>query len=266
MASDWIKFEHTTPDKPEVVEMASALHMDQDAVVGKLLRIWIWADQNSISGTTKGITDAFIDRLTCKRGFASAMRAVGWMTGEGNQITFSNFQRNNGASAKARAMENRKKAALRKSEKCPENVPVSSGQIEGQKWGPEKRREEKSINTNTAPTAPADAAASVPVAPPAPVPRERNPLFDALAEAEGSKTAELTKPAARAIAVALAQIKQVCPELKAEEIHRRAENYRASMPGTLLTATALAKHWSRMDDPPLRFAGGRPELGGALMR
>ena len=38
MAGDWIKVEHTTPDKPEVVKLADMIGIDQDAVVGKLLR------------------------------------------------------------------------------------------------------------------------------------------------------------------------------------------------------------------------------------
>lgn len=141
MAGDWIKFEHTTPDKPEVVRMAASLHLSQDAVVGKLLRVWIWADQNSVAGTALGITDAFIDRLTGKRGFSTAMRDAGWLSGDDGGLVFSNFERNNGASAKARAMDNRKKASQRQREKRPDNVPMPSGQIPG----PEKRREEKSI-------------------------------------------------------------------------------------------------------------------------
>ena len=63
MAGDWIKVEHTTPDKPEVVKLAGILGIDQDAVVGKLLRLWIWADQQSVSGNAITVTNSFLDRL-----------------------------------------------------------------------------------------------------------------------------------------------------------------------------------------------------------
>ena len=76
MAGDWIKTEHTLPDKPEIIRMAAMLDIDQDAVTGKLLRIWIWADQNSVSGEGIPVTCAFLDRLVDCKGFSAAMGAV----------------------------------------------------------------------------------------------------------------------------------------------------------------------------------------------
>jgi hypothetical protein len=72
MAGDWIKVELTTPDKPEVVVMATLPEIDQDAVVGKLFRLWAWAYQNSIDGEGVMVTKSFIDRLTNYEGFARA--------------------------------------------------------------------------------------------------------------------------------------------------------------------------------------------------
>ena len=138
MAGDWIKIEHTTPDKPEVVGIAARLKIDQDAVAGKLLRIWIWADQNSVDGNAMGVTESFLDRLTGRRGFAAAMRHVGWLSGDDGTLTFPGFLRHNGASAKARADTNRRVAKHRK-----RNTNVTPEPL--QKPLPEKRREEKSI-------------------------------------------------------------------------------------------------------------------------
>jgi hypothetical protein len=42
MAGDWIKFELTTLDKPEVCQIADLADIDPDAVVGKLMRVWGW--------------------------------------------------------------------------------------------------------------------------------------------------------------------------------------------------------------------------------
>jgi hypothetical protein len=39
MAGNWIKFDTSTSDKPEVWAIAESLGIDPDAVVGKLLRV-----------------------------------------------------------------------------------------------------------------------------------------------------------------------------------------------------------------------------------
>lgn len=140
MAGDWIKMEHTTPDKPEVVGIAARLKIEQDSVTGKLSRIWIWADQNSVDGSAVGITEAFIDALTRKRGFAAAMRVVGWLEGDDGALSFPGFLRHNGTSAKVRAETNRRVAKHRKGK---QNVTQESLQ----KPLPEKRREEESTLT-----------------------------------------------------------------------------------------------------------------------
>jgi hypothetical protein len=155
MAGDWIKIEDTLSDKPEVIRMATDLHLDPDAVVGKLVRLWIWADQHSVTGSDMTITEAWLNlKVNCKK-FAAAMRHAGWLTGTDGALTFPNFDRHNGKTAKTRAMENRKKAAQRERDKhpnpIPANVPLPSGQNTGhhrdQTGGPEKRREENIQNT-----------------------------------------------------------------------------------------------------------------------
>lgn len=83
--------------------------------------------------------------------------------------------------------------------------------------------------------------------------RARNPLFDALATATGTKDlSQLTRNAAKAIGVALADILDVCPDLTVDEIERRANAYRRRWPDPRnLSAQALAKHWASV-------GGGEP--------
>jgi hypothetical protein len=80
--------------------------------------------------------------------------------------------------------------------------------------------------------------------------RERDQLFDALATACGSNPAEMTHAAARACGVALAEIRQVSPDLTPDEIARRADNYRRHFTGAALTPSALAKHWAHCAKKP----------------
>lgn len=130
----WIKIETTTPDKPEVVAMAARLRMsDPDTVVGKLVRLWAWADANSVDGHEISITRAFVDRLTACKGFAAAMESVGWLEGADMLLSFPGFSRHNGDSAKKRAGEARKKQNQRggKKDKPGKNVPEPAGQTGG---------------------------------------------------------------------------------------------------------------------------------------
>ncbi len=106
--TNWIKFETTTPDKPEVAIIADTLKIDPDEAVGKLLRIWIWADANCADGEPIAVPDSFIDRLARKRGFARAMRKAGWLAVTQGALHFPNFQRHNGVTAKARAVTARR--------------------------------------------------------------------------------------------------------------------------------------------------------------
>lgn len=140
MAGDWIKVEQTTPDKPEVVKMASILGIDQDAVVGKLIRLWVWADQNSVNGNDVSVTDSFLDRITFCSGFSVALRNVGWLNGKNSCLMLPNFDRHNGQTAKNRAITNRRVANHRNKRNDESVTDVTDEAL--QKSLPEKRREE----------------------------------------------------------------------------------------------------------------------------
>lgn len=149
MAGDWIKVEHATPDKPEVVKLADMLGIDQDAVVGKLLRLWIWADQQSVSGNAITVTNSFLDRLVFCPGFAVGLVKVGWLNGRNGLLSIPNFDRHNGQTAKNRANTNRRVANHRKGVNAKIVTDVTHEPL--QKPLPEKRREENNtIGENTA--------------------------------------------------------------------------------------------------------------------
>lgn len=148
--SPWIKIEHTTPDKPEVVTIATTLGIDPDAVVGKLVRLWIWADQNCCTGNNVRVTAAFLDRITYQPGFAAALREAGWLTGEDGNLVFMGFDRHNGTSSKARAETNRR-VARHRNKKAVTNV--TEGVL--QKPLPEEEEEEEVSERENSAGAPA---------------------------------------------------------------------------------------------------------------
>lgn len=151
LAGDWIKLDHTTPDKPEVIQLAQLLGFeDHDLAFAKCVRLWIWADQQSVDGNELCVTDSFVDRYTRVAGFAAALRKVGWLEGRDGRLSIPNFSRHNGQSAKTRA--NTAKRVQKSRDKC--NAPRVTQAL------PEKSREEKR-NLSAAARAAADADRSL---------------------------------------------------------------------------------------------------------
>ena len=140
MAGDWIKFEKTTIDKPEVFQIASMLEIDPDAVVGKLIRVWNWFDDQSRDGHADVTVMSLLDRVTGVTGFVNAMQCVGWMVIEGDSMLIPNFARHNGGTAKNRALAKNRKEKQRSN---VTDLSRSQRDISVTKTRPEKRREEK---------------------------------------------------------------------------------------------------------------------------
>ena len=139
MAGDWIKVQKDTPDKPEVLAMAARLNLDQDAVVGKLLRIWSWFDTHTIDGNAESVTFALLDRLAGVTGFAEQMMFVGWLEQNGSILSLPNFTIHNGNTAKTRAQGKNRQEKSRNNA----NSNANSNAESVTKASPEKRREEK---------------------------------------------------------------------------------------------------------------------------
>ncbi len=165
MAGDWIKMRVDLIDDPAVAGIAIRLDLDEYSVVGRLHKLWSWADRHTTTGVVT-ITARWIDKhLECS-GFAEAMVAVGWLDMDANNgtVSFPNFDRHNGASAKTRcdAAARKRASRVKQSPASPVNVPKESPPTRpdvtescdsvtkscDQNVTIEKRREEKSIQTN----------------------------------------------------------------------------------------------------------------------
>jgi len=104
MAGDWIKFELATMDKPEVCQISDLADIDQDAVVGKLMRVWAWFDQQTEKGNAPSVSKKLLDRSVGVIGFCDHMKAVGWMAESDGVISLPHFDRHNGKTGKNRAL------------------------------------------------------------------------------------------------------------------------------------------------------------------
>lgn len=153
MSGSWLKIELTTPDKPEVLQMAETLQIDVDAVFGKLFRVWSWFDEHTLDGHAPSVTINYLNRIVGIQNFCEAMIATSWMEQGKNGISIPNFTRHNTKPSKDRALANIRKQQQRQkgikmSDKCP---TVGSTKVPA-KYSLEKRKEDKYIPTEKIPT------------------------------------------------------------------------------------------------------------------
>jgi len=139
VAGDWIKMRLDLASDPAVVRIRRATGLDADSVVGKLHRLWGWADVHTADGSAAGLDVDWVDETAGVPGFGAAMIAAGWLEADGIGIRFTNFDKHNGQPAKVRALSKNRMKRVR----CADSATDAS---------PEKRREEKS-NTPAAPVA-----------------------------------------------------------------------------------------------------------------
>ncbi len=138
MAGDWIKFELTTLDKPEVCQIADLADIDPDAVVGKLMRVWGWFDQQTEKGNAPSVSKKLLDRLVGVTGFCEHMKSVDWMLEAEGVISLPHFDRHNGKTAKNRLLT-AKRVANHKANNGKSNASIVSGALPKE----EKRREDQ---------------------------------------------------------------------------------------------------------------------------
>jgi hypothetical protein len=149
MAGNWIKFDTSTSDKPEVWAIAESLGIDPDAVVGKLLRVWAWFDDQTEKGNAPIVTRALLDRKVGVTGFVTAMVSAGWMVETDGLLTLPNFDRHNGQTAKNRVLT-AKRVATHKKGNAEGNAKGNATIVTRALPKEEKNREEKNTHTHTA--------------------------------------------------------------------------------------------------------------------
>lgn len=114
MAGDWIPMRTDLADDPAVISIAMATKLSPDHVVGKLHRLWSWADKHTVDGILCGVPVEWVDGYVQKRGFAKAMAATPgapWLVITPNGITVPRFERWNGRCAKSR-LDNTRRAQM----------------------------------------------------------------------------------------------------------------------------------------------------------
>jgi hypothetical protein len=176
MAGDWIKMRHDLGSDPAVIRIRRATGLDADSIVGKLHRIWVWADLHTTDGSASGVDVAWVDEYVGVDGFGAAMVDAGWLEDTGRGIRIINFDRHNGAPAKVRAQGKTRAKRFRNA------ASVTESDEERYQRREEKRREEEHARAGGKPpkpgagsTGPEPAADGDPAAATKPAARPRRP-------------------------------------------------------------------------------------------
>jgi hypothetical protein len=104
MAGDWIAIRCDLANEPEVISIAEATGLDEYGVVGRLHRLWSWANRHTTDGNAISVTYAWVDRYLQRDGFSMAMESVGWLSHDGAVLLFPKFDRFNSQGAKQRLL------------------------------------------------------------------------------------------------------------------------------------------------------------------
>ena len=121
MAGEWIKMRIDLASDPAVVRIRRATGLDADSVVGKLHRLWGWADVHTADGSAAGLDVDWVDETAGVPGFGAAMIAAGWLKADDAGIRFANFDKHNGQPAKVRALGKNRMKRIR----CAESATLA---------------------------------------------------------------------------------------------------------------------------------------------
>ena len=126
MAGDWIPMRCDLATDPAVISISETLQIEEDLVVGKLHKLWSWADQQTEDGNAVGVTLAWLNRYVCVEGFAEAMKEAGWLVVGNRGISLPKFEVYNGKSGKKRLLTARRQATHRSRKRNAPDVTSAS--------------------------------------------------------------------------------------------------------------------------------------------
>lgn len=79
MSGDCIKMRTDLSEDPAVIAMSMRLKIDEFGIVGRLHKLWSWADTHLSDGHAVGVSTAWIDQYVHCDGFSIALLSVGWL-------------------------------------------------------------------------------------------------------------------------------------------------------------------------------------------
>lgn len=112
MAGDWLKLNYDLWEHRCTQHIVHETGLDEDSVVGKLARVWKWAQQQTTNGTVKPCSARMINSIARHEKFAEAMQSAGWLDIGDGFVKFTRWDQHNSKGAKQRALDQRRARRL----------------------------------------------------------------------------------------------------------------------------------------------------------
>lgn len=148
---------HDLADDPAVIGIACATKLDEFSVIGRLHKVWSWADRHTVDGNAPSVTVFWLNEFVRCDGFAQAMIKEKWLAetkgGEGG-LQIPKFDEYISESSKRRGLTSRRARKFRSKSNAPSVTEIKNSNAPSvTKSAPreEKRREEKKGGTSVPP-------------------------------------------------------------------------------------------------------------------
>lgn len=235
MAGEWIPMRLNLADDPAVIGIADSLGIDEFGVVGRLHRLWVWANQQLPNGDARGVTEKWIDRHVHTPGFAAALISVGWLAVGEAGVVFPKFDRWNSKGAKKRLLTAQRMKKLRDAPSVTEASP-------------EKRREEKRVKDPPNPPQAGGSDSTEPVAVVIPAELDNPDFRAAWSEWKAERKAKRMKPyTSRGEQQQLAKLAPFGPEAAIAAIRESiAQGWQGLFPKAATARPAFETHDERV--------------------
>lgn len=128
MTPNWLPIRCDLHVDPAVIAIANATGTDEFCVVGRLVRLWSWANEQLPNGNAVGVTTSWIDRYLYCPGFAAAMIAAGWLEQNEYGVAFPKFEVWNSQGAKIRKVTARRVERHRAGSNAKSNAGTVTGE------------------------------------------------------------------------------------------------------------------------------------------
>lgn len=156
MAGDWIKIRTELINDLDVMDICEATTLDEYEVVGRLVKLWGWANHNTTDGYLRKMTPARLDKFVNHVGFASALLDAAWLVEAKDGMAIPNWQKHNGSGAKVRAEAAARQAASRSRHKsvtksCDKSVTPVTGASQNSVTREDLEKNETENKTETKP-------------------------------------------------------------------------------------------------------------------
>lgn len=105
MGGFYIRWEKGLCMKPEILQIAMALGISNLEAAARCMMVWEWSDEQTVDGRIDGVSSDHVDLVAGKKGMAHALsktKPAPWLLIDSTGLTFVNFERHNGQSAKKR--------------------------------------------------------------------------------------------------------------------------------------------------------------------